>query len=632
MTGTRYKVLKSWPHVSRQSEDIDALAGTAFGLDFEWSIQDNKPTVLGISDGSSIVCAPFGRSVGALQRIAKRQGISWVLHNGLQADLPVLEGQGIRIDPKTVDDTIIWHWLTSPNLCKTTKKANDPEAEKRGAGFLNLYAMCSLYTDAPNWKACRGETCEGPCPEHDVFGYCGNDAYWPMIALPKMKQIAAFRGVDKIYPLHRDLSVVLAQMTERGVLIDAVYLEQLRSTFDADKLALKESLSFNPESPKQVKEKFPFLSDTQEETIRKATEEYDDEELDQLLSYKELGDGPDRWFAKKEWNGKDWSGFVDNNNHVHPRFNCFTSSGRLASAGPNFQNVAKRRLDRNTKENLGKRIRRAVIAPEGQQIIEVDYKNAEGRVMLWLAGYTEIPAGDFHSWMVELCGIKADDPFAMALGGPRDAAKSVTHATNYLEGLQLKTRAELSKPTIMREIAAGARLVFPDWTFMGKIVTFTGSNLAKRAFRSATYENRKRALDIQTAYFKAFPKIRELHKRITAEVERERLVKPPSGLYVPSYGPAEDRLKQAVAIFGQQPVAHLTKVALVRSTKQTDLSPRLQVHDSIFFYADRSLSLTKIKDVIAYLMEQEIDQLPGLKIPTEIKVGQNWADMKELRP
>jgi len=72
---------------------------------------------------------------------------------------------------------------------------------------------------------------------------------------------------------------------------------------------------------------------------------------------------------------------------------------------------------------------------------------------------------DLHSWMVENMGVKETDPFAQALGSARDAAKSVTHATDYGEGLQLIEQGALRSPRIKREVEVGARVVYPDWRF-----------------------------------------------------------------------------------------------------------------------------------------------------------------------
>lgn len=620
-----FSPLKRWPHVSRNSADISNLTGGVYGVDAEWDIRTNKPSVLGISDGERIVCVNFNKGADRFAALARGDN-RWILHNGLQADLPVFREQGIDIDPNSVDDTILWHWLTSPNLCKTKAKSQDDESERRGAGFLNLYSMCSIYTDAPNWKACRGDLCDGPCPEHDVFGYCGNDAYWPMIALPKMKKVAQLRGVDKLYAMNRDASVVFSEMSQRGVFTDVRKTEELRESFKADRERIKGQLSFNPNSPKQVLEKWPFLDDTTEDTIAEAAAEYNDPELTLLAEYKELGKGVDSWLAPLEFNYKSnrWSGYVDKAGYVHPRFGMFTSSGRCNCVGPNFQNVAK-----------NSRIRECIVAPEGMQIVEADYSNAENRVFMWMAGYTDLPK-DLHSWVVELVGITAEDEFAKAYPGkdgrpsPRQAAKSFAHASHYGEGLALLTREKLRSPDIRAQVAKGCRLVFEDWTFGGKYVSFTGVNLAKRAFGKATVETRRKALDIQQKYFRAFPRLRDLQRRITCEVDRERMVKPPSGLFVPSYGEPEDRIKTALAIFGSQPVAHLSKLALLESRKQTDLIPVMQIHDAIVYYCDKGLSPKRVQEACTEMMVLDCGDMLGLRIPIDIKVGDSWDKMHDL--
>lgn len=623
---------REWPRVHRTISHFDSLSGSVIGNDAEWDMHYNRPTIVAFSDGDTTICTPWNVALPHFRRLAGRKDITWVLHNGLAADIPIFREHGVNIAPEQVQDTILWWWLTHPNLCKTTKKSRTDESERRGAGYMNLYAMASVFTSLPNWKVHRGDPCSGPCPTCDPFGYCGLDALAPVLALPGLQRMAALRGVDHLYPLHRDLMVAFSEMSARGVRVDASYVEKLHDDLITAKTGIRAKLPFNPESPKQILAEYPELRDTSEQSVRDAVEAGADDTLELLLEYKELGDGPDRWFAPREWNAKnrDWTGYVDKNGYIHPRFSPFTSSGRIAAAGPNPQNIAKRRLNRGTGENIGGSIRRAVIAPEGQMLIEADYKNAENRVMLWLAGYTEIPDIDFHDYMREIIGIKPTDPFALALGGPRSAAKSVIHATNYLEGLKLRDRSELRKADLITEQASGALLVFEDWTFCGKVVTFTGANLARRAFGTASRENRKRALDIQVAYFKAFPKLRELQKRITTEIERERMVKPPSGLFVPSYGFPEDRLKTALAIFGQQPVAHLTKLALIEARKQADLSAIMQVHDALVFYCDRGMNGNRIREIVQALMVRETASMPGLVIPVDIKTGLNWADMEAL--
>ncbi|MDD1678755.1 MAG: DNA polymerase, partial [Methanomicrobiales archaeon] len=449
----------------------------------------------------------------------------------------------------------------------------------------------------------------------------------PVQALPQLKKIAALRGVAKLYPMHRDLAFVLAKMRDRGVFCDVPYVTEMRSEFDHDKAVLATEFPFNPDSPKQVLEYFHdkgiHLENAQEETVRDAVGDFDAENsnethlvaLANLLEYKELGDGVDRWFAPLVWvthtkDGKPttphFEGFVDENGYIHPSLGFFTSSARLMCVDPNLQNVAKRRVSRRVcicgalkgdhptatcakfkGEAEGKKVRRAIIAPPGFWLIRADYSNAENRNYLYQAGYPP-PKGDLHTWMVGNIGLTEDDEFSIRMGGAREASKTVVHATDYLEGLQLKNRYELKARKCQDEIAAGARLVFPDWTFRGRVVTFTGVNLANRCYGEASYETRHRCLELVERYLGdgkampsdfgpwpvgAFPKMRDLQRKILKQCETEKIVRPPHGYALISFGRDEDRCKQAAAVFGSQPVAHFTKLALLRLDKQMATVP-----------------------------------------------------------
>lgn len=548
--------------------------------------------------------------------------------------------------------------------CKMSGKSvlDDDEDERKGRGFMNLGTMLSLYTDLPHYKSCKevthidyeteetgalyktgkrkGETktrrkkvictdvkCTGACPVHRPFEYNALDSIGPVLALPGLLYHSKLRGVDHLYPLHRDLAAVLVKIRERGVPINEEYVEnELRSIWKWRRDKIKENLPFSPTSGKQImdwcKAAGINISNTQESTIRELTEDPTcPDEIHQLLEYKEEGNGPDRWFGEK-YVKDGWA---------HPRLGIFTSSGRFNCSGPNYQNIAKRRVDRKTGENIDNKFRKAIEAPEGYYLYASDYNSAENRVFLYLAGYPTLDRTiDFHTWMAENLSIKKKDPFALSLGSPRDAAKSVTHATDYLEGLSLLVPESLRSTKIRREIELGARIVFPKWTFEGRVVTFTGINLAKRAFGSASWENRKKALDAQQRYFAEFPKIRDLQKRITDQCQNELAVRPPHGYYTLSYGHMEDRLKTAAAIWGSQVVAHYTKLALLRLESDGRILPILQVHDEIVGLADARHEPSTVKGWIQEGMEFDTNETPGLVIPTKVKVGRNWAEMKEV--
>jgi hypothetical protein len=643
-----------WPKPSRTASDIMKLYGKpALGLDLEWDLRD-RPTVLGISDGEFGVSCNWKEGKPYLVELHRRfPNTIWVGHNFVGADTFVLVKEGIQMLLENSEDTIIRWWLNNMHLCKSSNRAEEDDGgsggggSKRGRGFMNLGSMCSVMTNFSYWKECRGEMCEGPCPEHDVFGYNVTDAGAPVIALPQLKRQAMIYGTEDLYKMHRELAYILGEMREFGVAVDVPYVNQLREEFEREKEALYaqlEKIGINPRSGKQVLEFFAArdiqLENNQEQTIREAFEDTGDEVLGLLLDYKELGNGPDRWFAPQYVSDKGYlEGFLAKDGRIHPHLGFFTSSGRLMCAGPNLQNVAKRRINRKTGENVGKKIRKAIVASPGHYLVRADFSNAENRSFVYLAGY-EPPSGDFHAWMVANIGIDNSHPFAIAMGSARDAAKSVTHAADYLEGIQLKTANELKTPRIKKEIEFGARLVFPEWTFGGRIITFTGANMAQRAFGSKTLENRKQALDIVTRYMDQFPGIRALQMKITKQIEEQGVCKLPTGYVIKSYGDPHDRMKAAASYWGSNPIAHLSKLALIDIARKRragrPMREVLQIHDEILTEVPDSVHPDEAMKWLVQSMELPMDlgvkEMPKPFVcPAEPSYGPNWKDQKEAK-
>jgi DNA polymerase I-like protein with 3'-5' exonuclease and polymerase domains len=641
-----FQVLREWPQVSRTAPDILNLQPSPhISIDFEWAIRTGKPTILGASDGTRTVSVPHEEGKPYLVELLRRHPTARVLgHNIISADLPVAASEGIDIPLERVDDTILWHYLTNMSLCKGTKKADDEEGEKRGRGWMNLFAACSYYLSVPRWKDCVGEEqCVAesrPCPEHNVFGYNGNDCYWPAKAFPAMHLRARMLGVDRLYPLHRDLVAALTRMREKGVYVDRVYVDKLRDEFKADWERIEKLLPFNPNSPPQVRKYFAGvgieLKNAQQTTLEEAAEDYPENEILQLLcEYGELGNGVDRWFAplKFDYKKNEWEGYVDDSGFIHPNLQPFTSTGRLACSNPNLQNIShrpKKHEDPKGGNTLADRIRRAIVAPEGYYLAEADLSNAENRVMLHLAGYA-IPEGtDLHTWVAEMAGFKPDDPFCRKEGSPRQAAKTTQHASFYGEGLQLISKAEYRSPRVQNEISKGVRIAYPDWTFDGMIVTFTGINFARRAFGKASYENRVKANKIISQLFGRFPGVRELQKRISKQIERDRCVRNEFGYCLASYGFSAERIKTSLAFIGSNPVAHATKLAILNADRHPMLDCRLQIHDSLLFFVDKRHEPSEAKKWIREAMEVKLEEMGNLTIPVEVKVGDRWADLKKV--
>lgn len=638
------------PKVSRNAYEIANLVPDDYlGFDWECDVHYGRPTILGVSDGKSIVSASHDEAFPYLRALVEKfPNAILVGHNVLQADLQVAADLGWHIDPNRVEDTIVRHWLLNLHLCRSVKKSDDGEGEKRGRGWMNLWSFVSLYTDAENWKDCIGEEqCldeKRACRHHDVWGYNGLDAYWPVVAMPKVIQASRMRGVDRLYGLHRDVSLVLAKMTRDGLRVDVPYKDALQVEFANrkreywDKDTGKGLLPFNPDSPKQIlayfKSKGIELEDTTEETIADAAERYALPELDMLAEQKELGDGADRWFAPRVWDYKsnEWVGY-ESAGYIHPSFSFFTSSARLVSSNPNAQNISIRRPE------VGAKIRRCVIAPDDCDLWEADLSNAENRVYLHLAGHNVPEDLDIHADTRDAIGLKDDDPFALKFqkagkSAAREAVKSLSHAFDYAEGLSLISEQDLRRPNTQKEITYGCRIVFRDWTFDdgGKryIISFTGGNLAERAFGSRSWEHRRTALQWQEKYSAKWNKVRDLQRRITKQCERDRCVRPPNGYVTLSYGAPADRIKSALAIWGSQPIAHITKLAMLNVVQDPWLSLRAQIHDALLMYVPKSCDPKQVKRRIEEAMVIEMPEIPGMRVPIEVSKGPSWAEQRKV--
>lgn len=693
----RYRA-QHWPEVSHAASDIlnlfgpecagiqkqiQTLLNTAqpvLGCDLEYNEPERYkevPTILGVSDGFLTVSVDFDEGISYFEELVRRRpDMLYVGHAFTSADVFAFRQAGIDINVQNVHDTIIWHTLTNSFLNKTISKTEDGDGIKKGKGYMNLWTFVSLYTSLQNWKDCIGEEngCDGsrPCWTHNFKLYNGIDSIAPVLAFPHILKQAKMRRVDKLYALHRDLAYVLAEMARYGVQTDRKYLFDpdtgLQVEFERQKRRIEEILPFNVASnkagPAHFKAKGILLKDWTESTVREACEDSEDEELQLSLEYKELGNGTDRWFAPigRDKSG-NWAGYMDSDGKIHPRLGFFTSTGRCNCVGPNLQNVSARRMDRNNCEcgyklechptetcksfkgiSLGKLVRRAICATPGWYLVEGDESNAENRTFLHMAGHPIPPGVDGHTQTAEFMGLTSDMEFVIKTGGgkTRQAAKSACHGSMYLEGLQLRYPSELRSTRLKKEIDIGARVVYPDWMVDGKVVTFTGANLAQRAFGDKSFASRIKAQEVLGKLFGAYPGARKFQRKICEDMFHQGAIITPHGYYLRALGDVEGRMKTCAAMHGSNPVAHFTKLGLIRAWKAFEagrpMRPVLQIHDALMYEVREDVPVEQARVWQRDDMEVETDEMPGFVIPTDFKYSlntperrSNWRDMQELK-
>ena len=202
------------------------------------------------------------------------------------------------------------------------------------------------------------------------------------------KKLSEMHLLDLYKDIELPLARILALMEHHGTLIDTEYLHKLKNDIDEDLDKLKRKLyeiagkEVNLNSPKQLSKvlfeelKLPVIKKTKtgystdQETLEKLKQKHEFVRL--LLDYREL-------FKIKSTYIEPFFKLVDKEHRVHPTFNqMHTATGRLSCSNPNLQNLPIR-------SDIGKKIRKVVIAPDGYLIASFDYSQIELRITAHLS-------------------------------------------------------------------------------------------------------------------------------------------------------------------------------------------------------------------------------------------------------
>lgn len=230
-------------------------------------------------------------------------------------------------------------------------------------------------------------------PLETASDYACEDAAvtWQLHQLFEPKLNAEPRLKALYQELERPLSAILGKMEATGVLVDAKALAAQSVDLAQKMQALEEQAyleaceMFNLASPKQLqailydKLKLPVLVKTpkgQPSTNEEALEALcNDHTLPRtILEHRSLAK------LKSTYTDKLPELMNPNTGRIHTSYHqAVTSTGRLSSSEPNLQNIPIRNEE-------GRKIRSAFIAPEGYQILAADYSQIELRIMAHLSG------------------------------------------------------------------------------------------------------------------------------------------------------------------------------------------------------------------------------------------------------
>ena len=404
----------------------------------------------------------------------------------------------------------------------------------------------------------------------------------------------------KIYEtIEMPLIPVLARMEDRGIRIDVPLLRQMSNTMggqlaDLEKRIYAEAgVEFNINSPQQLahvlfeKLNYPVIKKT------KGTKAYSTS-VDVLQELASHGFAVPQLILQHRELHKLKSTYIDalpqlvrTDGRVHTSFNqAVAATGRLSSSDPNLQNIPIR-------TELGREIRKAFIAEEGNVLLAADYSQVELRILA-----------------------------------------HITQDESLIETFRKGT--DIHRATASQIFNVPESQVTVDQRRAMKTINF-GVLYGMSAFRLSNELNISgaQAKDFIEAYFARYPKIQEYLDRTLEEARGTGKVTTLFGRvrYIPeihnrSFTVRGNAERMATNAPIQGTAADILKLAMIAldANLGDDASMLLTVHDEIVIEVPES----KVKKV-AGIVKETMENIYPLAVPLAVDThwGKSWYEAKE---
>ena len=408
------------------------------------------------------------------------------------------------------------------------------------------------------------------------------------------------QGLWKLFTeVEMALVPVLVAMEENGILLDTSLLREMSLEMGKELLRLEKEIyssvghQFNINSPQQLGK--VLFEDLRLPQSRRTKTGYSTEAsvmealrgvhpvIELILQYRQLS--------------KLKSTYVDalpalinhKTRRVHTTFNqTGTTTGRLSSSDPNLQNIPIR-------TEMGNKIRKAIIAPPGTNLLSADYSQIDLRVLAHLSQDPGLIASfaqdeDIHaSTASKLLGI----PEKEVTSEMRRNAKTVNFGVIYgMSDYGLEQATKLSREEAAQFIA----LYFERYPKV-------------KEYLEATKEQARKVGYVQTVLGRRrfLPEINSANRMVREAAER-------MAINAPVQGSSADIIKIAMI--------NLYREMEKRNLKSTML---LQIHDELLFEVPEQ-EVTEMKSLVGDLMPRAFELCVPVKI--DIKLGKNWAEMR----
>ncbi|MGQ8766705.1 DNA polymerase I [Serratia marcescens] len=414
---------------------------------------------------------------------------------------------------------------------------------------------------------------------------------------PQLKQSAELLTVFN--EIEMPLLPVLSHIERTGVLIDLAILSA-HSQELAKRLAELEAQAhelaeepFNLASTKQLqailyeKQKLPVLKktpggapSTNEEVLAELALDYPLPKV--ILEYRGLAKLKTTYTDKLPLMINPASGRVHTSYHQ-----AVTATGRLSSSDPNLQNIPVRNEE-------GRRIRQAFIAPEGYRIVAADYSQIELRIMAHLSqdeGLLKAFAEgkDIHrATASEVFGV----PLDKVTGEQRRSAKAINFGLIYgMSAFGLARQLGIPRGEAQRYMD----LYFERYPGVLDYMERTRQQASEQGYVST--------LDGRRLYL---PDVRSSNAMRRKAAER-------AAINAPMQGTAADIIKRAM----------IEVDAWLQGQEKPLVRAIMQVHDELVFEVHESV-IEEASQRIRQLMEGSMTLAVPLKV--DVGVGMNWDE------
>ena len=583
-----------------QADDIRALVANdaPVAMWFEPTTPEGFDELLAASlsvKPAESVIVPISRSLGGTEEMnaelrALLQSDRLFVAHDAKLQMRRLKVNGWPV-PRRFADTMIMSYVINPGL-----PSHELANVARDRLKLDVLSRKDVAKTAPLFAVDHELGSAGPY--HDYLGEKSDITLAIKEVLePELRRDPA---LEKIYQtIEMPLIPVLARMEERGIRIDVSLLRQMSNSMGTQLAELEKRIyaesgsEFNINSPQQLahvlfeKLNYPVIKKT------KGTKAYSTS-VDVLQELASHGFVVPQLILQHRELHKLKSTYIDalpqlvrQDGRVHTSFNqAVAATGRLSSSDPNLQNIPVR-------TGLGREIRKAFIADEGNVLLAADYSQVELRI---------------------LAHISQDESLIEAF----------------------RRGADIHRATASKIFSVPEDQLTPEQRRAAKTINF-GVLYGMSAFRLSNELNisGSQAKDFIEAYFARYPKIQEYLDRTLEEARGTGKVTTLFGRvrYIPeihnrSFTVRGNAERMATNAPIQGTAADILKLAMIALDENlgADAAMLLTVHDEIVIEVPEAKA-----GKVAGIVKETMENIFPLAVPLAVDTawGKSWYEAKD---